>query len=273
MTVPLRRVLVALGLSSLAFAFVGNMALDPFDPDPAKSAARYALVVPQALGLTILFGVALRNALSLSGNVRAGVLLLAFGVAGWAWGNWAWTYYNASGVDVPYPSLADLGYLGLSACAIAGLAVLFHANRRRLQGVDIAIAAAFPLTVGILFYTFLIAPRWESGAPALTQITNLSYPTGDAVYVGLAGLTLFFCKRSAITPSLRRFAVGLLLMAVTDVVFIVGVDRGFYFTGSWIDQMYILATAAYAWAVCAFAAPPVPARPAPAPTPATTPAE
>jgi hypothetical protein len=257
--------LFALASGLLAANFVGNLLLQPLDPDPEKAQTRYILQVFFNAGLSLLVPLALLRARRMQGRVRLGVAGLALGLAAWTVGNWTWSYYNFTGVDVAYPSFADAGYLAFDALATAGLAVLFSQARRRLEGIDIALAVAFPLTIAVLFYTFLIAGRVHSEDSVAAQVLNVVYPSVDMVYVALAGLVLYFTRRSAVTASLRRFAGALLLLALTDIVFIVGVDQGFYFTGSWVDDLYIVAFGVYTWGLLRFdvSGPEEPARAAP----------
>lgn len=250
---PSEKGVFAVSLALVGVTFVQYMLLDPSDPDESKATLRYWGQIPANVGLVGLSSLGIRSALKVAPPDRAGVLLLALGIAGFALGGWMWAFYNLTGVDVPFPSLADVGYLGLSVSAISGLGLLFFRNRRRrLQGVDLAIAVAFPLAVLALFWAFLVAGRSEGAESTLAALVSLAYPTGDALYVALAGLVLYFSRPTPLTPALRRFAGALLLMAVTDVVFILGVDDGTYFTGGWIDQLYWISISAYAVAVLLF---------------------
>jgi hypothetical protein len=247
-----RTAALALAIGLLLLYMAGTVLQDPLHPEATAPQDRYALLWIMNFGLGLLALLAIDRARVLRGRERAGVALLGIGLAAWTAGNWAWVYYNYAGVDVPYPSFADVGYLTLTATAITGLLVLFLPHRRRIQGVDIAIAVALPVTIGVLFYAFLIEGRASLAGDALTQALNIAYPAADMVYVALAGLMLFFTSPSWIHPSMRRVALGLLGVAAADVAFITTVDAGAYFTGSWVDLGYILGLAAYGLAVVRF---------------------
>lgn len=248
------RWLIGLALLLGAVTVVVAVALDPFDPAEEKARTRYAAQLSFNAGSVLLSLLTLAHATRIQRPARLTVGLASLGLLGFGLGNWYWSYANLTGVDVPYPSLADIGFLAFPILTIAGgLALLLNA-RRRIQGIDLAIGVIFPLTTLIVFYAALIQPRMDTGMGALRTLFDLAYPTLDAIYVAMAGLLVYFSRPAPHTPALRRLALGMVLMAVADVLFIVGVDRGSYFTGSWIDIIYIVSVYAIGLALLRFPA-------------------
>src|SRR5436190_2869799 len=88
---------------------------------------------------------------------------------------------------IPVPSPADVGYLGLYPCAFIGLVVLFRArgggDGRRLW-VDGAIGA---LALTALGGTLLYGPLTDALSGPTGVVTNLAYPLGDLLLLGLVG--------------------------------------------------------------------------------------
>jgi hypothetical protein len=58
-------------------------------------------------------------------------IFLACASISWGVGQVIWTWYESSGREVPFPSYADVGYLGLPLLAAIGLLSL-RAQRRAL---------------------------------------------------------------------------------------------------------------------------------------------
>lgn len=232
-----------------ATTFVAHIALDPFDPSEDKAMTRYLSSIPLHVGTTILAILAMRHAFLVPRDIRAAVLSMGIGLSGFALGNWVWFAYNLTGWDAPYPSLADVGYLAFPVCAVIAGAILFRATRRRVQGVDLAIGVAFPLTVILVFYATLIQPRFDARTDLLRTTLDLAYPTLDAVYVGIAGLVLFFGRPGPLTPAFRRVSAAMLVYAVADFSILVTIDQGTYFSGSWADILYLIASLGFGAAV------------------------
>ena len=83
-------------------------------------------------------------------------------------------------------SPADAGYVGLYPCAFVGLVLLHRArggDRRRL-GVDGAVGA---LALTALGSTLLYGPLADALAAPTGIVTNLAYPLGDLLLLGLLG--------------------------------------------------------------------------------------
>ena len=70
------------------------------------------------------------------GRLRRGWLLLGAGMVSWSIGESIWAYYEVfAGREVPFPSFADIGYLGMVPLALAGVAALITTQRHTLRAV------------------------------------------------------------------------------------------------------------------------------------------
>lgn len=243
--------LVALGLAGIGIANI--LALDPFDPSPSKASARYAGRLAVDAGLVILGFVCLAHGLSLAGSTRVAVSLMAVGFLGYAFGSWYSSYANFSGIDdVPYPSFANFGYLAMPVSACVAVCIFLRASGRKLQGIDLALGVIVPLTVLIVFYAVLIQPKYDPSAAWTRTFVDLAHPTLDALYVALAAILIFFTRSASNARAYRLLAGVMVFLAVSDVVFTLEVDRGSYFTGSWIDAMHVAVGVAYALTLLRF---------------------
>jgi diguanylate cyclase (GGDEF)-like protein/putative nucleotidyltransferase with HDIG domain len=171
---------------------------------------------------------------------RAGWLLIGLGCLIWSFGQMTWTYYESiRGIDVPYPGLADVGYLGAVPFLVIGVTLLFGSmpvvGRARLL-LDSALAAS---SFGVLSWYFLVEPIWIKAKVPLEKLIGAAYPLGDIVAL-FSAIVLF--NQVTTNKSLRRslgfLAAGLVLLASGDTLFAYYNLKEVYETGSWFDWMF-----------------------------------
>lgn len=171
------------------------------------------------------------------GHARRGWILLGAGLASWAAGEVVWTYYEVvAGAEVPFPSLADAGFLALNPLVAYALLSFPAAprdraarTRRLLDGMIIA-TSLFALS-----WATVLGPVAKAGAPSLAQQTiGLAYPFGDIV---LIGIVLFVAARA--TPKERigmaLIGGGVASIALADSLFTFFAFNDTFVTGSLID--------------------------------------
>jgi hypothetical protein len=128
----------------------------------------------------------------------------------WGSGQAAWTWYETVlGREVPFPSLADVGYLAAVPLAAAGLLSLPFAARslagRVRQVLDgLMIAASLLLASWVL----VLSPLFRSdGDGLLSQAISLAYPIGDVV---VGTIVLVMLARARRGQGTRGIPLGLL---------------------------------------------------------------
>ena len=122
--------------------------------------------------------------------------LLGFSALSWGSGQAAWTWYETVlGRDVPFPSLADVGYLAappLAAAALISLPFAAQSLVGRLRQVldGLMIAASLLLASWVM----VLSPLFRAGGDDLTsQVISLAYPIGDVV---VGTIVLFVLARA-----------------------------------------------------------------------------
>ena len=151
----------------------------------------------------------------------------------------AYNYTRFFHAEQPFPSVADIAYIGVYPLLIAGLVVLVR--ERRLAGdrgglIDSAIVAT---GFGVVSWTSLMAPYAHDGSLGLpTQLISLAYPLMD-----LAVLTVGI--RLAMGPGRRGTAFYLLMggfaaLLATDSVYGWLLLHGGYETGGLLDAGWIV---------------------------------
>lgn len=152
---------------------------------------------------------------------RTAWLLLALSSLAWGLGEAAWSFYDlVQGVQVPFPSWADLGFLSAIPLAVAGILLFPSSPRRaadRVQGVlDGCIIAG-----SLLFASWVtvLGPLYEAHSGTFfTQALSLAYPASDVVMVALV-VILFARAGQRGRGSLLLVMAGLLAFAVADSAF------------------------------------------------------
>ena len=164
-------------------------------------------------------------------------LLLGSSAAAWGLGQVVWTAYElVLHSEVPFPSLADVGYLGAVPFALASMLTFLETPvgfTSRLRAILEAV-----IIVGSVFFVswaVVLGPLYAAGAETLVkQFIGLAYPLAD---VALASIVLVALSRSR--PGTRSCLVlvglGVFGLAVADSGFALMTLRGRYSTGSPID--------------------------------------
>jgi diguanylate cyclase (GGDEF)-like protein len=185
-------------------------------------------------------------------TVRFGWALIGLGCLSFAVGQGLWTYYETiKGIEVPFPSWSDAGYVGAYPFLISGVLLLFTnvhavAGRARLL-MDGAIAAC---GAGVLSWYFLVGHLWaKSDVSQLGKLISVAYPLGDIACVFIA--IVAFAGAGSNRGYRRTFAVmacGILMLTFADTVFTYKSLNSSYETGSWNDWGW-----SFGWILIAFA--------------------
>ena len=206
--------------------------------DLAELAA--ALVAAASTGL---------RARSSTGRSRQSWAWLAAGCASWAIGQAVWSWYElVLRHDTPFPSFADVGYLGFTV-GVCGALCRYPAGggrgdhrRRVLDGLTVTIALVL-----LSWSTALGAVIAQGGQGVLTTAVSLAYPTSDLVV--LTVVVLLLGRATTDRRTLGLLGSGIAAIAVADSAFLYLTASGAY-TGEatsvglgWIAGFLVLALA------------------------------
>ncbi|HEV2931363.1 MAG TPA: PAS domain S-box protein, partial [Propionibacteriaceae bacterium] len=171
--------------------------------------------------------------------------LMGASALSWASGQAAWTWYETVlGRDVPFPSLADVGYLAappLAAAALISLPFAAPSLAGRLRQVldGLMIAASLLLASWVM----VLRPLFRTGGDnLLSQAISLAYPIGDVV---VGTIVLFVLARARMGSGTRGTPLpllggGLVAIAVADSGFVYLTASGSYSSGALIDVGWFL---------------------------------
>jgi signal transduction histidine kinase len=221
----------------LAFFFATFLlwvAIKPIDQDGLVVLSD--LVLPAAAVFAGVTTVML--ALWMQGRERRSWLLMGLGSLSWGLGMAVWSYYElVLDAKTPFPSLADLGYLGMIPLMFAGL-VSLPAGERPSEGrikaaLDAVIVMAGIATVS--WFTVLGPVYARADKTWLETLIGLAYPAGDLLLMCalVGGMARGWIARR--DPALAPLALGIVLFSIADSAFAYLTMSDSYQSGNPID--------------------------------------
>src|SRR5712692_4719164 len=193
------------------------------------------------------------------GKDRLGWALMSISTGLWAAGEVVWSIYEVGmGVAVPYPSLADAGFLAAVPFGGGGIRAFWSAprgtsSRWRVWFDGVIVAMALTSTA----WAFGLRSVWESNSP--TKILDLPYPLSDI----LIGTILILAIRRAQQQQSGRMAfllAGVASYSIADSAFAyLNAQGAFGAVGNVIDTGWFAGFLMIALAAVYPAAPPKPA--------------
>ncbi|MBI3250589.1 MAG: hypothetical protein HYZ61_01915 [Candidatus Andersenbacteria bacterium] len=175
------------------------------------------------------------------GAFALGLLLQTFGQS-------TFSFYNLIlNVDIPYPSLADLGFFGSIPLYIYGIAVLARAS-----GVTVSLrsfknkiqALLIPLAMLIFSYIFFLRNYEFDWSSPFRIFFDFGYPLGQAVYVSIAILTYLLSKKAlggVMRPRIFFILAALVVQYLADYNFLYQTINETWQNGGYGDYIYLLA--------------------------------
>jgi hypothetical protein len=168
-------------------------------------------------------------------------VLLGASSFAWAVGEALWTYYDlVRGIQVPFPSFADVGFLAAVPLAVAGLLLFPSSPRRaadRVQGIlDGSIIAGSMLFAS---WATILSPLYHAHRGGVfKQTLSLAYPASDVVMVSLV-IILFARAGQRGRGSLVLVMAGIVAFAVADSAFSYLTEVNSYGNGSFLDTGWV----------------------------------
>jgi two-component system NtrC family sensor kinase len=137
-------------------------------------------------------------------------------------------------VTPPYPSLADVGFLGVYVCFLVAVVTLGRAQPRRLDLELVLDGMLVTLTLGALAYTFLLQPLFAAGGTRAALITSAAWSIGG---VAVLWLILVELVRATAIPLVTTGGViaSVSVLCVSNVIYAGGALRGSFHSGGALD--------------------------------------
>ncbi|HWI62599.1 MAG TPA: hypothetical protein VNT75_12210 [Symbiobacteriaceae bacterium] len=210
---------------------------------PVKVTANLLQTLGAGLGAAYLFLVV--RTFNRDEPVRSGWLRLALGMAANCLGFLIYGVLELSGLEDPFPSVADFFWLITYPLALYGIADL--ARQYRSSGLPMArprlapviFVAALAATVAWL----MVPMAANDDVPLWHRALLVAYPVGDVILIGAAAYMAELMAgfgRGALTWPWIALVAGFLVMASTDLVYALLDLHGLYQTGSPVDAGWVL---------------------------------
>jgi two-component system, cell cycle response regulator len=240
-SVAARRGLAALAVAVVAYGLhaqfgLGGKALHGFFNDWVYN------------GVIVLSSLAcLTRGLLLRGQQRWTWLLIAFALAAWATGDIYYSAVLAKLDEIPFPSIDDAFYLSFYPPAYVALGLFVRARTQTfrtsswLDGVSGAMAVG-AIAAAVVFQAVLSS---VDGLRPAAVATNLGYPLADLLLLGVL-ITAAALSGWRVDRAWGFLALGLVLFAFTDSVYLYQAAAGTYVDGSVLDTGWIAACLMFA---------------------------
>jgi diguanylate cyclase (GGDEF)-like protein/PAS domain S-box-containing protein len=205
-------------------------------------------------GVVVMAAVALHAAVRATGRRRMHLLLLGLAGTSWAIGQTLWSVYElALGEEAPFPSLADVGYLGFVPLAAIATLLLPEAPKGTRARVRITLDG---LLIGgsLLFLSWAVvlgpAYRASHAQAPLAAFIALLYPVADIVLATIA-LSVVGRVHGRNRAQPLCLVLGLLAFVVADSGFAMLSVQGTYESGAptdagWVAGALLMALSAVA---------------------------
>lgn len=164
-------------------------------------------------------------------------------------------YYFIFKIDVPYPSIGDIGFFGSIIFYFLGVWYLGKvAGVKFAKGTTTNFLQAVGVPLLMLlggYYLFLRDYVIDFSAP-LTMILDLGYPLGQSIYISLTLLTYLLSRKvlGGIMKNKILFIVfALAIQFVADYVFLFQAKHGTWYPGGVNDYFYLSAYFLMSWSL------------------------
>ena len=204
----------------------------------------HAVLAPIVFVPMLLFVIAMTFRASWVGRSSAtrrawGVIGLA--ISAYAFGNLTWLYFGVTGQAIPFPSIADAGFLAFFPVILIGLGLLPRERPEALLRSVLDMALVM-VGAGVLVWWLVLGPvvAATGGQPGTTVLVAIAYPVGDLVV--LFALLVALLARLTETPRtvLVLLAVGLVINVAADLVYARLSLEDSYTSGIWSELPYVV---------------------------------
>jgi hypothetical protein len=213
-------------------------------------------------GLTALYGAIIGIHISLkwggtSSLVGKSLFLFSFGLLFQEFGQLAYSYYiYFQRIDIPYPSIGDIGYFGSIPIYILGVYYLSKASGTKLSSLQSKLLVILiPLVLLVSsYYIFLngYQPDWKH---PLAMFLDFAYPFGQAIYISLAILSYILSVKTLggkLKWPVLSILIALTIQYFADFTFLYQANNGTWTTAGINDYMYLVSYFVMTFALLTF---------------------
>lgn len=241
LTNPYAKNLVYFAWAALLCGVVGLFALQGFYPSFIGPASNVLPTACVAVAVASSFYSVRRYGLSIKNNFQRTWVLFAIGTLIWTCAEMIWaTYYFVLKVPVPYPSVADVFYMGGYIPMLAGLAAYLRTFRRGMTRKRLYIASVVIAAAALAVVSFVIPPELSMSEPLIQRFTDIGYPVLDLSLFSVTVLALAIFYGASLSRWLIAFGAAAIAYVIADELFLYMIAAGTYYNGSVDDLIYLI---------------------------------
>jgi len=167
-------------------------------------------------------------------------LFITLAFSFYAIGDILWAILELGFHQTPFPSVADVFYLTFYPFFALGIYYLPRFSFTRRENLKIFLdMGIIIITVGLLFWTFLIVPTFSSPENSFANIVSVIYIIGDFLLFFVL-LRLVYSKFDEYMGPVLLLSMGVLIMIITDSIYAFQTLQGTYISGGLLDTGWIL---------------------------------
>ncbi len=175
------------------------------------------------------------------------ILLFGLGLLAQEFGQLMYAYYiYIEHIEVPYPSLGDIGYFGSVLMYITAIYTLFKASGSKFSLINTSAKLQLyllPPVILIVSYVIFLRGYVFSNTPLLTIILDFGYPLLQATYLSIAILVLTLSRKylgGLMRPVILLVLFSLVIQYVADFSFLYQVKHDTWAPGGINDLIYLI---------------------------------
>ena len=152
--------------------------------------------------------------------------LIASSAVAWGLGSVAWAWLELTTEEIPFPSIADLGYLASVPLAVAGLLAFPAAPQK--AGRTRAVLDAVIVAGSVLFVSWVVVlgpTADDASTSGFARALSLGYPVGDAVLLTIV-IIVSVRATSHARATMAFVGIGYAALAVADSSFVASTLEG-----------------------------------------------
>lgn len=182
------------------------------------------------------------------------ILMFSLGLFMQEFGQVAYSYFtNFQNIQVPYPSLGDIGYFGTIPLYTYGAWLLAKSSGIKINIQSFKkkiIALIIPLIMLTIAYVLFLQDYKFNFENPIKIFLDFGYSLGEAIYISIAIITFIF-SRTILDGIMRSKAflvlIALVVQFIADYMFLFGQNK--FYPGSFIDFVYLVSYFAMTFAL------------------------
>jgi hypothetical protein len=176
--------------------------------------------------------------------------LLFVGFLFWFLGEFTWSFYALYlGIEIPYPSVADVFWLVAYPFVILGMVVYVAPFKSAISRRRLLVALVVSVLAAGLVAGGLVLPVLSFSGDMFSDIVGLAYPMLDValLFASIMGVMLFWGGK--ITRGWYWLTAGAVLMSVADILFSYFTAAGTYYNGHPLELFFEFSYACFGLAL------------------------